>query len=215
MYRELSFQLMFVAIFAVANNFKSLGKFIEITNGLNRHEQFKLSLSATLASLSVMLIALLFGESLLRFLSLSLDSFRVAGGIILAILGIDMIHAKKTVDENELNNIPHNYSLVISSAIIPVAIPLTTGAGTFSTIIILVDAVGNNWRLYAQLVGAIFLQTGFIFVIFRYSDNILRVLGRTGMSVLIRIVGLFTLTLGVQFITTGLKAIFPGWGMLF
>lgn len=213
MYRELSFQLMFVAIFAVANNFKSLGKFIEITNGLNRHEQFKLSLSATLASLSVMLIALLFGESLLRFLSLSLDSFRVAGGIILAILGIDMIHAKKTVDENELNNIPHNYSLVISSAIIPVAIPLTTGAGTFSTIIILVDAVGNNWRLYAQLVGAIFLQTGFIFVIFRYSDNILRVLGRTGMSVLIRIVGLFTLTLGVQFITTGLKAIFPGWGM--
>lgn len=213
MYRELSFQLMFVAIFAVANNFKSLGKFIEITNGLNRHEQFKLSLSATLASLSVMLIALLFGESLLRFLSLSLDSFRVAGGIILAILGIDMIHAKKTVDENELNNIPHNYSLVISSAIIPVAIPLTTGAGTFSTIIILVDAVGNNWRLYAQLVGAILLQTGFIFVIFRYSDNILRVLGRTGMSVLIRIVGLFTLTLGVQFITTGLKAIFPGWGM--
>lgn len=204
---------MFVAIFAVANNFKSLGKFIEITNGLNRHEQFKLSLSATLASLSVMLIALLFGESLLRFLSLSLDSFRVAGGIILAILGIDMIHAKKTVDENELNNIPHNYSLVISSAIIPVAIPLTTGAGTFSTIIILVDAVGNNWRLYAQLVGAILLQTGFIFVIFRYSDNILRVLGRTGMSVLIRIVGLFTLTLGVQFITTGLKAIFPGWGM--
>ncbi len=213
MYRELSFQLMFVAIFAVANNFKSLGKFIEITNGLNRHEQFKLSLSATLASLSVMLIALLFGESLLRFLSLSLDSFRVAGGIILAILGIDMIHARKTVDENELNNIPHNYSLVISSAIIPVAIPLTTGAGTFSTIIILVDAVGNNWRLYAQLVGAILLQTGFIFVIFRYSDNILRVLGRTGMSVLIRIVGLFTLTLGVQFITTGLKAIFPGWGM--
>lgn len=213
MYRELSFQLMFVAIFAVANNFKSLGKFIEITNGLNRHEQFKLSFSATLASLSVMLIALLFGESLLRFLSLSLDSFRVAGGIILAILGIDMIHARKTVDENELNNIPHNYSLVISSAIIPVAIPLTTGAGTFSTIIILVDAVGNNWRLYAQLVGAILLQTGFIFVIFRYSDNILRVLGRTGMSVLIRIVGLFTLTLGVQFITTGLKAIFPGWGM--
>lgn len=160
-----------------------------------------------------MLIALLFGESLLRFLSLSLDSFRVAGGIILAILGIDMIHARKTVDENELNNIPHNYSLVISSAIIPVAIPLTTGAGTFSTIIILVDAVGNNWGLYAQLVGAILLQTGFIFVIFRYSDNILRVLGRTGMSVLIRIVGLFTLTLGVQFITTGLKAIFPGWGM--
>lgn len=212
MYRELSFQLMFVAIFAVANNFKSLGKFIEITNGLNRREQLKLSLSATFASFLIMLIALIFGESILRFLSLSLDSFRIAGGIILTILGIDMIHARKSVDENELNNIPHNYSMVISTAIIPVAIPLTTGAGTFSTIIILADAIGNNWFLYAQLVAAIILQTILIFVIFRYSDNILRVLGRTGMSVLIRIVGLFTLTLGVQFITTGLKAIFPGCG---
>jgi multiple antibiotic resistance protein len=149
----------------------------------------------------------------LRFLGLSLDSFRIAGGIILAILGIDMIHARKSVDENELNNIPHNYSMVISSAIIPVAIPLTTGAGTFSTIIILADSIGKNWSLYFQLIGAILLQTGFIFVIFRYSDSILRVLGRTGMSVLIRIVGLFTLALGVQFITSGLKVIFPRWGI--
>lgn len=213
MYRELSFQLMFMAIFAVANNFKSLGKFIEITNGLSRYEQLKLSLSATFASLLIMLVALIFGESVLRFLGLSLDSFRIAGGIILAILGIDMIHARKSVDENELNNIPHNYSMVISSAIIPVAIPLTTGAGTFSTIIILADSIGKNWSLYFQLIGAILLQTGFIFVIFRYSDSILRVLGRTGMSVLIRIVGLFTLALGVQFITSGLKVIFPGWGI--
>lgn len=212
MYRELSFQLMFLAIFAVANNFKSLGKFIEITNGLNRYEQLKLSLSATLASFMIMLVALIFGESVLRFFGLSLDTFRIAGGIVLAILGVDMIHAKKSVDEHELD-ITHNYSTVISTAIIPIAIPLTTGAGTFSTIIILADAVGKNYFLYFQLVGAIILQTFLIFIVFRYSSGILRVLGRTGMSVLIRIVGLFTLTLGVQFITIGLKAIFPGWGI--
>ena len=159
MHRELSFQLMFLALFAVANNFKSLGKFLEISNGLNRQEQCRLSLSATVASFLIMLVALVLGESLLRFFGLSLASFRIAGGLILIILGIDMIHARKSADENETNNIPQNYSTVISTAIIPVAIPLTTGAGTFSTIIILSDEVGRNCGLYWQLVGAIVAQT--------------------------------------------------------
>ena len=210
MHRELSFQLMFLALFAVANNFKSLGKFLEISNGLNRQEQCRLSLSATVASFLIMLVALVLGESLLRFFGLSLASFRIAGGLILMILGVDMINARKSVDENETNNIPQNYSTVISTAIIPVAIPLTTGAGTFSTIIILSDEVGRNWGLYWQLVGAIVAQTITIFLVFHYSNGILKLLGRVGMSVLIRIVGLFTLSLGVQFVTTGLLTIFPG-----
>lgn len=214
MYRELNFQLMLIAIFAVANNFKSLGKFLQLTQNLSRGKQLQLSRSATLASLCVMLVALFFGDGLLHFLNVSLDSFRVAGGIVLAILGIEMIHAKSKNDDDDINNrrIPHNYSAIISTAIIPIAIPLTTGAGTFSTIIIFVSAINGDTSLYWQLVAAIFVQAFLNYLVFRYSGYLLRLLGRIGMSVLTRIVGLFTLTLGIQFITTGLKAIFPGWG---
>lgn len=209
MHTELTFQLFFLGIFAVANNFKSLGKFLDISEGLTRSEQLKLCRVSTFTALVIMLVALFFGESVLRFFGISLDSFRVAGGLVLAIMGIDMILAHKRNDES--SHSPANYSSVISTAIIPVILPLTTGAGTFSTIIIFSDAIDHNWNLYYQLIGAIFLQTITIYLVFHYSHTLLKVMGHTGMEVLIRLVGLLTLTLGLQFITIGLKSIFPGW----
>lgn len=211
MHNELTFQLFFLGIFAVANNLKSLGKFLEISEGLSRREQLKLCRSSTLASLIIMLIALCFGESILHFFSISLDSFSIAGGLLLAILSIDMILARKHNNDDDLSTHNSNhYSSVISNAIIPIAIPLTTGAGTFSTIIIFSDAIGKNWTLYYQLLGAIVLQTIIIYLVFHYSQALLKIVGHTGMEVLIRLVGLLTLTLGIQFITMGLRSAFHG-----
>jgi multiple antibiotic resistance protein len=210
MHHPLSFQLMFLGIFAVANNFKSLGKFLQISQGLSDVEQIQLSINATLASLVVMLAALFVGESLLNFFGISLDAFRVAGGVILAMLGIDMIHARKAIEEDESYSVSHTYSKVIPSVIIPIAIPLTTGAGTFSTITIFADQVSGNDFLYYQLLAAILLQALLIFVVFRYSSKLLHVMGKTGISILTRVVGLFTLALGIQFMAIGLKVLFPG-----
>lgn len=208
---ELNFQLMLVSIFAVANNFKSLGNFLQLSEKLPRSNQLRLSMIATIASLCIMLVALLLGEELLKFLNVSLDSFRVAGGLILLILGLDMVHARnKPEDELTSNHRALNYSSVISSAIIPIAIPLTTGAGTFSTIVILESTIGDNSALYWQLIAALLVQSAINYLVFRYSNYLLRLLGHVGMSVLTRIVGLFTLTLGVQFMATGLRALFPG-----
>src|SRR3989338_6454060 len=95
MHHELSFQLFFLGIFAVANNLKSLGQFLDISNGLSRTEQLKLCRTSTLASFAIMLIALFFGQAVLHFFGISLDSFSIAGGLLLGILGIDMILAQK------------------------------------------------------------------------------------------------------------------------
>ncbi len=211
MHPTLTFQLFFLGIFAVANNLKSLGQFLEISDGLSRVEELKLCWIATLASLAIMLIALFYGEDVLSFFGISLDSFRVAGGVILAITGMQMILGHRPTTDDESPRKKAIYSKVISSAVIPIAIPLTTGAGTFSTIIIFANEVDGNWSLYYQLLGAIFLQATVIYLVFHYSQGLLKILGHTGMEVLIRLVGLLTLTLGIQFITIGLKSIFPGW----
>lgn len=79
MLHVLSFQLMLVGIFAVANNFKSLGKFLQLTQGLSHKKQLQLSARASLTSLCVMLVALFCGDSVLSFFGVSLDSFRIAG----------------------------------------------------------------------------------------------------------------------------------------
>lgn len=211
MHQTLTFQLFFLGIFAVANNLKSLGKFLEISYGLSRIEEIKLCWIATLSSLAIMLVALFYGEDVLSFFGISLDSFRVAGGVILTITGMDMILGNKITTSDANTKKTAIYSKVISTAIIPIAIPLTTGPGTFSTIILFADAVDGNWSLYYQLLGAIFLQAAIIYLVFHYSQGLLKILGHTGMEVLIRLVGLLTLTLGIQFITIGLKSIFPGW----
>jgi multiple antibiotic resistance protein len=210
MHNDLSFQYFLLGIFAVANNFKALGKFLQITEGLSKEERLKISLRATLASLSIMLLALFCGEAVLKFVGVSLDSFRIAGGLVLVILGLDMIHARDSVNEEIQAQPPNVYSSVISSAIIPIAIPMTTGAGTFSTIIIFVNALGKPWGpIYFQLLAAILVQALMIYLVFRYSRDLLRLLGPTGMSVLIRIVGLFTLSQGIQFIIIGISKAFP------
>ncbi|MCC2624270.1 MAG: antibiotic resistance protein MarC [Burkholderiales bacterium] len=210
MHPVLTFQLLFLSIFAVANNLKSLGKFLEITEGLSRKEELKICWIATLASLAIMLVALFCGEAVLRFFGISLNSFRIAGGIVLVIMSVGMVLGQKINGDGEHPK-TNKYSMVISSAIIPIAMPLTTGAGTFSTIIILVDEIRGNWNLYYQLLGAVLLQTAIIYLVFHYSRFLLKILGHVGMEVLIRFVGLITLTLGIQFITIGLRSVFPGW----
>lgn len=205
--QTLTFQHFLIGIFAVANNFPALGPFLQICRGLEHKDQLKLAKNATLTALIVMLVALVAGRGMLDFFGISIEAFRIAGGLLLGVSGMSMLNSKPTDDEHiPLKN---SYSKVISLAIIPVAIPLTTGAGTFSTIIIFADEVKHNWLELGLLVLAIFVTSILIYIIFRYSTKLLDVLGHIGMNVLIKIVGLFTLALGTQFILLGLNAAFP------
>lgn len=205
--KTLSLQHFLIGIFAVANNFPALGPFLQICQGLSRKDQLRLCKTATLTSFIVMLVALAFGRELLDFFGISIAAFRIAGGLLLGVSGINMLNSKPD-DEAQVHS-PSSYSKVISLAVIPIAIPLTTGAGTFSTIIIYADEVGLNWERLSSLILAILITTALIYVIFKYSMKLLDFLGGIGMNVLIKVLGLFTLAIGTQFIILGLIAAFP------
>jgi multiple antibiotic resistance protein len=158
-----------------------------------------------------MLVALVLGRGLLDFFGISIEAFRIAGGLLLGVSGMNMLNSKP--DDEDQPAKANTYSKVISLAVIPIAIPLTTGAGTFSTIIIFADEVGYNWLEFGLLVAAILVITAAIYFIFKYSMKLLDVLGHTGMNVLIKVVGLFTLALGTQFILMGISAAFPALGI--
>ena len=155
--KTLSLQHFLIGIFAVANNFPALGPFLQICQGLSRKDQLRLCKTATLTSFIVMLVALAFGRELLDFFGISIAAFRIAGGLLLGVSGINMLNSKPD-DETQVHN-PSSYSKVISLAVIPIAIPLTTGAGTFSTIIIYADEVGLNWERLPLLILAILITT--------------------------------------------------------
>ena len=205
--KTISLQHFLIGIFAVANNFPAIGPFLQICQGLSRKDQLRLCKTATLTSFIVMLVALAFGRELLDFFGISIAAFRIAGGLLLGVSGINMLNSKPD-DENQVHN-PSSYSKVISLAVIPIAIPLTTGAGTFSTIIIYADEVGLNFARLSSLVLAILIITVLIYLIFKYSMKLLDFLGGIGMNVLIKVLGLFTLAIGTQFIILGLIVAFP------
>lgn len=206
----LTYQHFLIGIFAVANNFAAIGPFLEVCNGLERKDQLRLCRIAGITCIIVMFVALIIGNGLLSFFGISISAFRIAGGILLAISGMKMLSSPaQDAEDDEKTAQSKTYSKAISIAVIPISIPLTTGAGTFSTIVIFADTVGYNLMPLAMLIAAILTTAVAIYLIFRYSTNLLDLLGHTGIDVLIKVVGLFTLALGTQFILTGLQTTFP------
>ena len=204
--QDYSLQHYVLGLLAVANNIPAIPIFLELCADLTRQEQKKLAAVAAGASLATMLIAMGTGALILQFFEISIQAFRIAGGLLLMITGVNMVNAKQSESEHMKKL---TFSETISVAVIPVAIPLTTGAGTISTVILFAERL-PTWGITSRLVAAILITTVINYVLFRWSTQVVRFLGETGMNVLTKVFGLITLALGVQFVLTGIGGSFPG-----
>jgi multiple antibiotic resistance protein len=203
---ELVFQHYLLGLIAVANNIPAIPLYLELCEGLTFREQHKLCLIATVTSFITMITAMFTGVAILQFFDISIHAFRIAGGLLLLNTGLGMMNSTQQVVVREGES---SFSKMISLAVIPISIPLTTGAGTMSTIILFSQQIHNSGTLTLKLLGAIVCMTLIIYLSFRYSTEIIKVLGKTGMDVLAKIFGLITLALGIQFIITGIQGAFP------
>jgi multiple antibiotic resistance protein len=204
---ELSFQHYLLGILAVANNVPAIPLYLGLIHGRSPQEQHRLCLIATLTAFVTMLVSMLAGTAILSFFDISISAFRIAGGLLLVSTGFSMMKpATASVEDTSAKG----FSQVISVAVIPIGIPLTTGAGTMSTVILYADSLHHQWPLEWKLLGAIVAMTGIIYVSFRRAPLLVHVLGGTGMDVLTKVFGLITLAIGVQFILTGVATTFPG-----
>ena len=203
----MSIQHYFLGLLAVANNIAAIPLYLVLIQALTPKDQFKLCNIATLTSFLTMIISLFTGMAILNFFEISLPAFRIAGGLLLLRTGISMMSSDKEKPESAI--VSPSFSKIISTAVIPIAIPLTTGPGTISTIIVFSSAVSHDMSKHLWLFAAIMLMTAVIWLSFRYAPVIAKVLGSTGLDVLTKIFGLITLALGVQFILTGILDAFP------
>jgi multiple antibiotic resistance protein len=203
---ELSFQHYLLGLFAVANNIPAIPLYLNLIEGLSLKEQKKICSVATMTAFITMAMAMVTGMGILEFFDISVSAFRIAGGMLLIGTGFSMMNSvKKSIAEAESQTL----SKRISTAIIPIAIPLTTGAGTMSTIILFSQDISHFHYVDWKLLMAILVMTLIIWLSFRYAPKLVRFLGPTGMDVLTKIFGLITLALGVQFILTGISGAFP------
>jgi multiple antibiotic resistance protein len=208
---EASFQHYFLGIFAVANNIPAIAPFLALVGGLSVPQVRRITFVSSFAAFIVMVISMLAGSVVLNFFGISISAFQIAGGILLGSTGISMLNAKSnsTIAGKEVDPTSVDMASKISQAIVPIAMPLTAGAGTISTVTLFsASAAGAGTR--TELFMAICVMSVLIFLIFHYAVPLVKILGNTGMNVMIKVMGLFTLAIGVQFIITGVSTVYRG-----
>jgi MarC family membrane protein len=200
-----------VTLLAIVNPLAIVPFFIHYTQGFTRAQRRETIYTASLAAFLVIASSALLGIQLLEFFSISLASFQVGGGMLLLTSAINMLNAQPAEakpNTREMEEGAAKAALGASIAVVPLTIPLLTGPATISTVVIYAEKAKNFWQL-ATLVGygvVIGLATA---VCFALADPIARVLGKTGINVMTRLMGLILAALAVEVMTDGLHKLFP------
>jgi multiple antibiotic resistance protein len=147
------------------------------------------------------------GGLIFRVLGISLGAFRIAGGVLLFLLAVDMLRAERsrqrTSPEEEAEGLDRP-----DVSIFPLAIPMLAGPGATSTVMVLVSRARHVWH-YVVVFAAITLSALISYGLLRGAVRVERRLGRTGMNVLQRVMGLILAATAVQFVVEGISSLFP------
>ena len=196
----------FVSLFVIVNAIGNAAIFSTLLQEYKEDEKKSIIRKAIFVGGAALLIVTVTGNLFFRLLGIELYSFRIAGGILLAIVSIEMLFGKKTRTQSSADDEQH-YAERDEISVLPLGIPLITGPGALTTGIVLYDTAGNlfNRIILVLTIGIVYFIS---YVILVKSGSILRYLGKTGTTVAIRIMGLMLLSVAVQFLVGGITAAF-------
>ena len=200
-----------VTLLAIVNPLAIVPFFIHYTQGFSRSQRERTVLVASFSAFVVIAVSALLGLQILQFFGISLASFQVGGGMLLLISALNMLNAQPAEAKpstHELEDGAEKAARGASIAVVPLTIPLLTGPATMSTVVIYAEKAKTYLQL-GTLVGyglVIGLATA---VCFSMAEPISRVLGKTGINVMTRLMGLILAALAVEVMADGLGKLFP------
>ena len=194
----------FVALFIIIDPIGLTPIFIAITQGMDDSLRRKVALRSVLISAFVISLFIVGGETVLGFIGISMPAFRIAGGILLFLTALDMLFQRRSKRrENQTEQ-----ELVDDPSVFPLAIPLIIGPGAIATVILIAGAKPGLVGIASTgFITALVLLTVFVFL--SAASRIEKLLGKTGIDVLTRLLGMLLAALSVQFVIEGLFEFFP------
>ncbi|HAS6347774.1 TPA: YchE family NAAT transporter [Vibrio vulnificus] len=202
------FLQFFLGLVAAVNPVGIMPVFVSLTGHMTPEEKYKTALTANVAVAIILTVSLLAGQMLLDMFSISLDSFRVAGGLLLLSIAFSMMSGKLGEDKQNKQE-RSEYVSREQIGVVPLAMPLMAGPGAISSTIV----YGSRYPSMFDTMGIVITIVAFSFcswLLFRSAPIIVRFLGQTGINVITRIMGLILGALGIEFIANGLRNLFPG-----
>ncbi|MCQ1539356.1 MarC family protein [Methanocalculus taiwanensis] len=201
--------LSFSSIVIVLNPLAATLIYVSLTDSMDRPTRIRVAYEANRVALLVILVFAVAGGAILQLFGISLEAFRVAGGILLFGIGMEMVYAKTSRTKMTATE---KYESIDADdvAMMPIAIPMIAGPGTITTVIVLMNEAVD---IGIEAMGAILLLCAFVIVLDYYmmknADLITKYIGPREYRVIGRLMGMILIAIAVQFVITGLRQAFP------
>ncbi len=198
-----------IALLAIVNPIGVVPFFIHFTQTFTREQRRQTIRVTAFTVFVVVAVSALAGLKILEFFGISLASFQVGGGTLLLISSLTMLNAQPAESKpGDASESQEKIDAGASIAVVPLAIPLLTGPATISTVVIYAQKTRHVWEL-AVLVGYGVVIGLVTYAALSASGRIARVLGRTGINVMTRLMGLMLAAMAVELLADGLVKLFP------
>ncbi len=191
----------FTTIFVIVDPPGNIPMFIALTESLDHELRERVSKRATLIGASLLIVLAISGGLLLKVFGITIDGLRIAGGILLFAVALDILSGSRSKEIYTKRGLEHID--VDSLAVFPIALPLYTGPGAITAAIVL-NSEANDPIAKLLLITAIALVYLIVRLTHVYSEGIIRVLGKSGSDIVARVMAIFLAAIGVEFVFAGL-----------
>jgi multiple antibiotic resistance protein len=192
--------LMFFATFDPIGN---LALFIALTKGYSEAQRRKIAFKSIFYSFIILSTSILAGQFILKGMGIELFSLQIAGGIILFIFGLQMIFGIKDKLTENISETDHDVS------VFPLAVPSISGPGAIMSVIVLTDSGVYTFHQQLATFSAMTFTLLSTFVLFLLANPIMRVIGKNGALILVKVMGMILTALSIQLILDGLGVSLP------
>ena len=197
------FVVSFTTFFATIGPLDVAAIFAGLTAASGLQHRRSMALRGTLVATIILLCFAFLGNYILSFLGISLPALRIAGGILLLLIGIDMVFARSsggtTTTAEEENEAASRNDI----SVFPVATPLIAGPGAMGAVILLMSSHESSYAFQAVVIAALLSVLALTLCLLLLATQVQRLLGVTGMHVISRVFGVILTALAVQFIIDG------------
>jgi multiple antibiotic resistance protein len=192
------------SIFFLVDPLAAIPSFLAITLGADPQRRRRMARKGALTCFIVLTTFAVCGQLIFRLFGITLPAFEIAGGVILLLIGLDMLQAKRS-PTHEASGDTEEGAAKEDAGIVPIGIPMLAGPGSISTVMVLVGQVPSLWRWeMGAILGSITVTSLVSYWVLAGAGRVLKVLGETGIRVLVRVMGLLLVALAMQYFVNGM-----------
>jgi multiple antibiotic resistance protein len=192
------------SIFFLVDPFAAIPSFLAITDRADPERRKRIARKGAITCFIVLTSFAVAGQFIFRMFGITLPAFEIAGGLILLLIGLDMLEARRSPTQ-ETHGDTVEGAAKEDAGIVPLGIPMLAGPGAISSVMVLVGQVPTLWGWQmAAILGAIAFTTLVTYFVLAAAARVRHFLGETGIRILVRIMGLLLVALAMQYFVNGL-----------